>query len=199
MSSTGSLTISETQERRSEIPERENLDDETATPMDTTVTSEEQHQEEKSENPTVQPDPMMRAFRTRKTIVINSAYGNNIINDEADKSIFFTDNLGIVVGIDETEIAMAETAIDYHILPHQIKIKSKLIYAEGFPFRNNKTISLEDVKLFADKTGFDIDEQFTKQLQASGNNAILTEYENMSAGTIIQLDNPMGFIPAEFF
>ena len=88
MSSTGSLTISETQERRSEIPERENLDDETATPMDTTVTSEEQHQEEKSENPTVQPDPMMRAFRTRKTIVINSADGNNIIYDEAVKSNF---------------------------------------------------------------------------------------------------------------
>ena len=38
-----------------------------------------------------------------------------------------------------------------------------------------------------------------KKLQASGNNAILTEYENMSAGTIIQLDNPMGFIPAEIF
>ena len=94
---------------------------------------------------------------------------------------------------------MAETAIDYHTLPHKIKIKSKLIYDEGFPFRNNKTISLEDVKLFAEKMGFDIDEQFTKKLQASGNNAILTEYENMSAGTIIQLDNPMGFIPAEIF
>ena len=71
---------------------------------------------------------------------------------------------------------MAETAIDYHILPHQIKIKSKLIYAEGFPFRNNKTISLEDVKLFADKMGFDIDEQFTKNYKPQ---EIMQSLQNM--------------------
>ena len=88
--------------------QRENLDDGSTSPMDTVEREEVKEAEVGESDQPVQPN--MKPIKKRQTLVLNSTDGNNNINDDAAKSQFFADNLGIVDGLDETEIAMMDTA-----------------------------------------------------------------------------------------
>ena len=165
-----------------------NLDDGNTLPMDTT--SSEEVKEELAPSDQTVPQQALPILHLPVNKFLKD--DNNVLNDDEAKNQFFNE----CNGLDNSETTMANTAIMWSTEPHQVTIKTDLIYSEGYPIRPNTAMHLDDLIKFANTMGIIINLEYTNNL-LSNDDGILSRFENLSKGTLIKLKNEISFVPAE--